>query len=51
VVTALHRAGEPEALARLKRWSDYYFAPGDVRTFVAAVLDLVGDHGQQAAEE
>lgn len=41
IVGALDRAGEPAELARQKRWSDYYFAPGDVDTFVTAVLDLV----------
>jgi len=40
IVEALAQAAQPERLADLKRWSDYYFAPGDVNTFVEAVLEL-----------
>lgn len=40
VVVALAAAGEPAELARQKAWADYYFAPGDVDTFVDAVLAL-----------
>lgn len=40
VVTALEEAGTAEEAARRKQWSDYYFAPGDVHTFVAAVVAL-----------
>ena len=25
---------------KLRKWADYYFAPGDVRTFVEAVLSV-----------
>jgi len=51
VVGALDAAGTPDARARLREWSAYYFAPGDVHTFVAAVLDLAGvDADEQAAE-
>ncbi|MEZ5184404.1 MAG: hypothetical protein R2720_01535 [Candidatus Nanopelagicales bacterium] len=42
VETALAHAGEPEELARMRQWSDYYFAPGDVQTFIDAVLELAG---------
>lgn len=42
VVAALQQAAEPEALARLKGWADYYFADGDVDTFVGQVRALVG---------
>jgi hypothetical protein len=41
VLAALVRAGEQESLDQLRSWADYYFAPGDVATFVDAVLDLV----------
>ena len=41
IVQALDEAGEPEALVRQEAWTDYYFAPGDVGTFVSAVLELV----------
>lgn len=40
VVAALNEAAEPEELARMRTWADYYFAPGDVETFIAAVLEL-----------
>ena len=51
VVAALDAAATPVARARLGEWSDYYFAPGDVHTFVAAVLDLAGvDADDRAAE-
>ena len=41
VLAALVRAGEQESLDQLRSWADYCFAPGDVATFVDAVLDLV----------
>ena len=41
VLAALARAGAQESLEQLRSWADYYFAPGDVATFVDAVLDLV----------
>ncbi len=40
VVAAIESAARPEEAARRKQWSDYYFAPGDVHTFVAAVVAL-----------
>ncbi len=40
IVKALEEAAAPQRLADLHRWSDYYFAPGDVNTFVEAVLQL-----------
>lgn len=42
VVVALEEAGSPAEMGRLRRWSEYYFAPGDVQTFVDAVCDVVG---------
>lgn len=41
VVAALERAATPAERARLQRWADYYFAPGDMGTFVDAVCDVV----------
>lgn len=40
IVEALDEASTPPALAQLHTWADYYFAPGDVETFVEAVLEL-----------
>jgi len=51
VVAALDAAATSEARARLREWSDYYFAPGDVHTFVAAVLDLAGVDADEQARE
>ena len=42
VVTALVAASSADEMARLQGWADYYFAPGDVATFVDAVCDVVG---------
>jgi hypothetical protein len=48
IVDALALAGTPEAIGQLRRWADYYFAAGDVETFVAAVLELAGGQETEA---
>lgn len=40
IVAALQAAGEPAELERLRRWADYYFAPGDLQTFAEQVVAL-----------
>ncbi len=47
VVEALDHAATPEALEQLRAWADYYFAAGDVETFVAAVLELAGNGAEE----
>ena len=42
IVEALEQASGPEEIAQLHRWAEYYFADGDVETFVDAVLELAG---------
>jgi hypothetical protein len=42
IVAALAAAASPEEVARRRHWAEYYFAPGDVQTFIDAVCDVVG---------
>ena len=47
IVAALDQASTPEQIAQLHTWADYYFAAGDVETFVAAVLELAGSGAEE----
>ena len=50
IVEALERAGSTEELDQLRSWAHYYFADGDVGTFVDAVIELAGITGPEEME-